>query len=172
MALKGIISLVCCSVFAQNQAPADVREWGKQSGSFQLSITSDKARYAMGEMINVTAVLKNVTDEPAMVLRNEPALFYNVDVRVPIPEWIPLKPQAALTPFGEKQKNPQLTHMAGANLKPGGEIVDELQLNKLYVMSTPGEYHVAFSCKLPLKRLGDPWVTSNEMKITVLEKEE
>jgi hypothetical protein len=34
-------------------------------------------------------------------------------------------------------------------------VIDEFDLSKLYDMSTPGEYRVTFSCKLPIKNLGD-----------------
>lgn len=39
-------------------------------------------------------------------------------------------------------------------------------------MSVPGNYHVAFSCKIAVKKIGEPSlaVVSNELEITVLAK--
>jgi hypothetical protein len=51
-------------------------------------------------------------------------------------------------------------------------VIDEFDLSKLYDMSTPGEYRVTFSCKLPIKNLGDTSViiASNEIKVTIRPK--
>jgi hypothetical protein len=154
----------------QQASPAKLREWGQQSGAHQLSISSDEGQYAAGETVRVTAVLKNVTDESVLLMQQDPAIFYDMDIRVPVQPWIPLSPRAALTEFGERQRNPAIGGSRGGNLKPGDESIRELELNKLYYMTIPGDYRIRFSCKVLLKRQDDPriTVTSNEIKVTIL----
>jgi hypothetical protein len=164
------LMLLCFCALAQD-TPADVeREWGKQSGAFRLSISSNKPQYAAGEAIKITAVLKNVTDSSAYIARPTPPEFYNMDVRMPTPDWIPFKPQAVLTTLGDQQRHPSRSSMVGWDLQAGADVTNDFELHKLYTMSVPGEYHVTFSCKIPVKKIGEPLlvITSNELKITVL----
>lgn len=105
-----------------------------------------------------------------MLHQQVPVIFYDMDIRVPVQTWIRLSPRAALTEFGQRQMNPPVGGSYGGDLKPGGESIREVELNKLYYMTTPGDYRVVFSCKVPLKKPGDPHitVTSNEITITIL----
>lgn len=178
-----LLGLSICCVQAQENAPVRMRQWGQQSGSFQLSISSDKDQYAQGEIIKVTAALKNVADAPAVVLVMTPLTFYDMRVRVPVADWIPLRPEAALTPYGRAHTRaaladpqfvvrPEFMSTKGFYLQPSRETVYEFELNKLYEMSTPGVYHVTFSCKLPIQKITDPRIriSSNEIAITIAGK--
>lgn len=155
---------------APSPPPGRVRSWGEQSGPFRLSITSDKDQYAPGEAMRVVAVIKNVSDHPTYLARSAPFLFYDVAIRLPVPEWVPWHPRAPLTPLGETEKHPRMASYSGAAVAAGNETVDEFELDKLYQMSAPGEYHITFSCKLPAHYRGDPkvTVTSNEIVVTVV----
>jgi hypothetical protein len=125
MLLKATMALVvaCAGLVQQGSDTGAVRDWGKQSGPFQLSISTDKQQYVPGELIKLTAVIKNVSDGG----------------------------------------------FVGMSICAGAETTDQFDLNKLYSMSTPGDYRVTFSCKLPQKA-GDPnfAITSNNLKITIL----
>lgn len=159
---------------AQGPTPPKPCEWGERTGSFQLSISSDKEQYETGETIRVTARLKNVTDQPAGIAMATPFMLYTIDIRVPMPEWIPWKPQAVLTPFGRDQKNPLSQNVHGWLLLPGREEIHEFDLDKLYEMSAPGVYKVTFSCEHPRKKSAEPGrtVISNTIKVTVLGKKD
>ena len=128
--------------------------------------------YIAGEDVRVTAVLKNVTGDAAYVQIATPVMFYAMDVRLPFPAWINFKPRAVLTAFGQRTKNPRMAGLAGFQLVPGKEMAHKFDLSKLYDMSAIGDYHVTFSCKLPLKNSGDPRVavTSNELTTTIKPK--
>lgn len=172
MLIAIVIALVFCQADIQNAAVTKTRDWGPRSGSFQLSIFSNKDTYMVGEEVQVTAVLKNVTDAPAWVQMTTPAMFYDMEIRPPFPAWINFKPRAALTSAGQKMKSPSEVSLRGGPLTAGRELAYEFDLSKLYEMSASGEYTITFSCRLPLKERGDPRVavTSNELKITIKPK--
>lgn len=166
-----MVSFACCGVLAQGVTqPQKPVVWGKISGSFQLAIVSDKGEYKVGEAIRVTANLKNVADHP--VLHQASRAFYSIDVRIPIADWIPWKPQARLTPEGETAMRPLYDSVIGLMLPPGRENASEFQLDKLYDMSAPGRYRITFSCREPSDASTGPAVTvvSNEISVTVLPK--
>jgi hypothetical protein len=167
-----LAAFMSCQVHAQENVTAKVHEWGARSGAFQLSIASDKDQYFVGEEVHVTAVLKNVTDDSVIVARTQPVMFYDMDIRLPFPKWIDLKPRAVLTPLGQKMKNHWDWSLRGGPLNAGKEVIDDFDLSKLYDMSTLGDYRITFSCRLPLKGLGDPTliVASNEIKVTIRPK--
>ena len=163
-------------IAAAQDSASGAREWGKRSGAFQLSIASDKMLYNEGEFIVVTSILKNVTDEPAVLTGHaSPFGFYDIDVRMPIADWIPnaAAPRAALTSLGLSQKIFLSGSTAGHSLKPGAEFRNAFELNRLYEMSATGDYHVIFSCRLPSHTGRNEMVTitSNELIITVLKKQ-
>ena len=87
--------------------------------------------------------------------------------------WWPQKQQAMLTARGYAEKHPLEMSTMGCTLDPGRENSRTLELNKLFQMTAPGEYRITFSCKEPLKKLGDPdvTITSNELAITVIAKQ-
>jgi len=146
------------------------REWGKQSGPFQLSIAADKRQYGAEEVILLTATLKNVGSEPVMMHHVPRMLLYEVNVWLPMPAWIPYKPKAPLTQFGDSERHPRFTSVMGRVVPSGYESVDRFELNKLFQMSAPGEYRVVLSCRQPSEKKGEPeiTVTSNEIVVTVL----
>lgn len=166
-----LLSLLGAAV-AQHPNATEDRQWGSQSGSFRLSISSDKAQYSPGEQIHITAVLKNVTDHPTRLVVTSPFEFYQMDVRLPVPVWIPWKPQAVPTALGRKLAHPDMSSEAGMVAQPGDQRVAEYEINKLYDMSAPGEYRITFSCRQPLRERGDPatTITSNELVVTVVPK--
>ena len=152
---------------------AEERQWGPQSGSFRLSISSDRAQYTGGTPIIITAVLKNVTDHPTRLVVTTPVESYSVDVRIPMPSWIPWKPQAIPTALNRTLAQPERSEV-GTIANPGHERITVYEINKLYDMSTPGEYRIIFSCRQPLRQQSDPTVhiVSNEIVVAVLSKKE
>lgn len=173
MFLKAVVvMLVSYSAVGQDGVPAK-QDRGKQIGSFQLSLSSDKERYMPDEIIRVTAVLKNVTNDFALVEAPGSGMLYEIDVRVPFPEFIPFKPRAALTAVGAKQKSPPANGFSsgvGFSLMPGKEMTREFELNNLFEMRGAGDYHITFSCKAPFKHAIGPRVviTSNPIVVRVL----
>jgi hypothetical protein len=146
------------------------RVWGEQSGPFRLSISTDKEMYQVGDLIHLSAVIKNASDHPTYFARVPPILFYEMEIRLPSPDWIPWRPTAVLTEAGQEEKRPGESSFVGYVIAPSHEVLDQFELNRLYHMSTPGTYHIQFSCKLPLRYRGDPFVSviSNDLKLTVL----
>lgn len=67
-----VILFLSCAAMGQDNDLARTRRWGKQSGSFQLSISSDKAQYSADDVIHITAVLRNVTDHPTRLVVTSP----------------------------------------------------------------------------------------------------
>jgi hypothetical protein len=168
---SAVIAALAFSVLAQTEVPPQRPvQWGKRSGPFQLAIVSDKEEYKLGEAVRVTAVLKNVASYP--VQHQQGFIFYSIDIRVPFPEWMPWRPQAKLTPEGERAAHPLWGNGLGITLQPGREIAHEDELSKLYDMSALGKYRIVYSCKEPPDAPGDPVVTvvSNEITVTVLPK--
>lgn len=164
-----VVSLLLAPRVAVTQdLPPAAREWGARAGAFQLSIYSDKKSYANGEPILLSAVMKNVSDNWAFLVAHTPFEFYDIDIRIPFPSWMPFKPRAALTPFGRERKYPRETSLRGGDVQAGRESVDQFELNKLYYMSAPGDYRIVVSCRLRSKG-GQPPMTavSNEIVITV-----
>jgi len=142
------------------------------AGSYQLSISTDKSAYLVGEPVKVTTILKNVSDKQTALIHRPSFDGYEMDVTLPYPSWIPFSPRAVLTPFGEKQQFPAISSTKGGYVQAGHESFNSFELNALYGMSAPGEYKIVFSCKQPLREWGDPevTVTSNELKIAILDK--
>jgi hypothetical protein len=135
-------------VTAQEIGTPETREWGKQAGPFRLSISADRGKYAAGEPIRLTVVLKNVSDRPATV-RYPSFRPYIMDVRLPTPAWIPWEPVAPLTAIGDQMLNPKHpfdAHTANGEAPAGHEGRAEVEINQIYAMSTPGEYEITFSC--------------------------
>ena len=97
---------------------------------------------------------------------------YQMDIKMPTPEWLPIpfRAQAALTPYGAHQKEPHELMGSIFLLEPVRDSSREVELNRLYVMSAPGEYHVIFSTQLPQREpvFHRIVVMSNQLKITVL----
>jgi len=145
---------------------------GQAGGAFRLSIAADKEQYAFNEPIRISIVLKNVTDHEAWLIRTQRERFYDMEVILPHPGWIPWKPQAVLTPQGEALKHPHMGSFFGGKALAGSEAADEIWINNVYNMTLPGAYRVVFSCKEPLLERADPQVTitSNEFAVTVLPK--
>jgi hypothetical protein len=171
-----LFMLSAYAVAAQDASrPVKLREWGEQGGSFQLSISTDKTQYEPGEAIQLTAVLRNATNETARFEMTHRMTFFDMVVVLPGPDWIPLKRRAALTPFGERQRNPVVGGgFSVPPTQPGWQLSLDYEMNKLYDMSMPGTYHVTFSCMVPSMRWSDPKirVTSNEIAITMPGKAE
>jgi hypothetical protein len=123
----------------------------------------------------VVAVLKNVSDGPAL-FSTTGATLYTKDVRLPMPEWIPWRPRASALPLAEEQIRSGMGRK-GVGVAAGWEDVMEHELNKLFDITTPGEYHVTFSTNQATRGIAEGQathqnstvkVTSNEITITVL----
>jgi len=174
-----LILLPVCVGIAQDAAPAKTPTWGPRAGPWRLSISAEKSQYSAGETVVVVALLKNVSEQPVLftdVTGGPPPMLYRMDVRLPVPAWIPWKPRAAELPLAKLQPGASY-HMIGMDEPAGWESVSEVDLNKLFDMSTPGDYHVTFSTsQLTRSRADGPTarenpkvtVTSNEITVTVL----
>jgi hypothetical protein len=151
------------------------KSWGPQSGAFRLSLSSDRQTYMIGDPINVTVTLRNVTEEPAPIAFTRPAFFYDIDIRLPFPTWMPFKPRATMTEAGMNARTGSFHPggMSGFPMRPGGQMTHDFELEKMFNMTAQGEYHIVLSCR-PTKRKDDPRtnvvVTSNEITITLLAK--
>ena len=172
MPITVLLLLLTSRAFAQDGRTAP-REWGKQAGSFRISISADKDRYGPSEIVRVKAVLKNVADHPSKVQIRR-GLMYKTDVRLAIPDWLPWKAKTALTKLGRDLDDPAIGGVMGGEIKAGTEIVREVELNKIFDMSVPGDYRATFSCRQPLRDFGDTSVvvTSNEITVTILKAPE
>jgi hypothetical protein len=168
--------LLAGPVTAQEIGTPETREWGKQAGPFRLSISAGKGKYDAGERIRLTVVLKNVSDHPTK-MRFSSFRPYVMDVRLPTPAWIPWKPLAPLTALGDQMLNPKHPFdfsIAGGEVEAGHQGREEVEINQIYEMSTPGEYEITFSCKQwdssPENPARASWVTvvSNRLLVTVL----
>jgi hypothetical protein len=62
-----------------------------------------KAQYVVGEPIEIVGVLKNASDQAVLFTNNVPSLFV-MDVRLPMPSWIPFKPKAQPSHRGARNK--------------------------------------------------------------------
>ena len=175
------ILLIAFGASAQDSTASKPREWGKEAGPFRLSISSDRDKYTIGEAIKITAILKNVSDHSVIFRRTGPAAFqFQMDIRLPMPAWIPWKPRAPLTPLGQQEMDPRLfSGIAGAEARVGAEMTDEVEISKLFEMSTPGDYSITFSCR---QQVGSPkdqsgaerpmvTVVSNQITVTVLPRQ-
>ena len=168
---SAIIATLSFCALAQSEArPQKPVQWGKQSGPFQLAIATDKEEYKPGEAVRVTAIFKSVASHP--VWHYASRAFYSIDVRIPFPDWLPWRPQAKLTPQGERAIHPIYDSVIGLRVQPGREMTSEDDLSKLYDMSAPGTYLITYSCKEPPEVPGDPVVTvvSNVIAITILKE--
>ena len=176
------ILLVSFGAAAQDSPASKPREWGKEAGPYQLSISSDRDKYAVGEIIKIAAILKNVSDHSTAFYVMGPGAFqFTMDIRLPMPAWIPWKPRAPLTPLGQQEMDPRLfTGRSGAEVLAGAEMTHTFEISKLFEMSTPGDYQITFSCAQWVGSLNDHsgaerpkvTVTSNQITVTVLAKQQ
>src|ERR1035438_10466903 len=74
--------LVSFGAAAQGSVASDPRQWGKEAGPYQLSISSDKDKYAIGEAIKITAALKNVSDHSTAFSIMKGAPQFIMDIRL------------------------------------------------------------------------------------------
>jgi len=167
--------LVASAAWSQGGHPPSIEaHWGDRSGPYQMSIISDKTEYQVGDPIKISVALKNVSDSPVELHVSNLYTMFTMDVRVPVPDWIPWKPQAALTQQGRGVKFPRDNAVMGVALPPDGQRTFELYPTALYEISTPGKYRITFSCRQPSPAEGAQMVTvvSNEVTIAVLPKSE
>ena len=177
MLLRFVLILLPISVaIAQDAAPVKTPTWGPQAGPWRLSISTDKSQYSVGETIEVAAVLKNVSAGPVVLSSPGDATLYGMDVRLPMPEWIPWRPRASELPLAAEQLR-NVFSVGGGDVPAGREHVSRHELSKLFDMTAPGEYHVTFSTNQATRGIAEGQathqnsmvkVTSNEITITVL----
>jgi len=170
MLFKSILTLVpMCAMLGQEMAPAKVVEWGPAAGPWQLSISSNKSHYPVGEAIKVTGTIKNVSDRPVLFLNSTFSLFV-IDVRTPMPSWIPMKPKARLLPESAPQPG-EAYHVIGVDVPPAWQTARILDLNRLFDMSEPGEYRIKFSTTQPTVTMAEGQAAHDNAKVTVTSNE-
>jgi hypothetical protein len=173
-----LVLLVPVCIAAQDASGENPRAWGKVSGSYQLSIASDKAQYEAGEPIEIGSILKNVSDQAIMLRKTTPETNYVIEVLMPAQPWLPWRSRAALTPYGNRVTKPERNDIVGFDIPPGSEEENKFKINKIYEMSTPGDYLITFQCRQPTIRIAEidgkehPMVdvASNAITVRVLPK--
>jgi hypothetical protein len=101
-----------------------------------------------------------------------------MEVLMPAQSWPPWRSGAALTPYGDKVKNPEMNSVVGLDIPPGSEEEDKFEINKIYEMPVPGDYLITFQCRQPTVSIADKTVkerpmvdiTLNAITVTVLPK--
>lgn len=164
-----MIPLLLLCVAFQGQEPS-VREsppLGRQTGPFRFSISADRPIYQLGDPIFVTSVLRNETDHDLSIFMSSPLQFYGKNVMLPEPAWLPVRNLAVLTDEGQRQVFPGHMSASSRVIRPGGEIESKFELNKLYAMSVPGDYHIVFHFRAPDYVGKNVIVMSNEIVVTV-----
>jgi hypothetical protein len=164
------ILLLCVLAHGQDAPVRDAAPPGRQTGPFRFSISADKAIYQPDETIIVTSVLRNEADHSISLAMGPPISFYGKDIMLPAPAWLPFRSLAVHTEEGQQLELPPFTSAASHILKPGGEIVAKFELNKIYAMPVPGEYHVVFHFPAPDFVGKGVVVLSNEIVVTIAEK--
>jgi hypothetical protein len=167
-----MISVLFLCVILQGQEPLTTEAPlpGRQTGPFRFSISADKTSYQPEDTIMVTSVLRNETDHNLSLSLSDPFMFYVIDVMLPAPAWLPFRSRAIFSEEGQRRKYPGFASFTGHVLKPGGEFVDKFELNKLYTMPVPGDYHIVFHFHAPDYVGKDVNVISNEIVVTLSEK--
>jgi len=160
--------LLSFTLWGQSPLPESEPSQGRRTGPFLLSISSDKRHYQAGETISITSVLLNETDQEFDLRQTSPMAFYGMDVILPGPAWLPFRYRSNLTEEGQRQtfRSWQVS-FAPMRVKPGEKIVNHFELNKLYQMTAPGEYHVTFYFRAPSYVGQDGIVRSNELVIGI-----
>jgi len=166
--IRMIPLLLFCVAFHGQEPPArEARPLGRQTGPLRFLISADKMIYQPAETITVTSVLRNEADHDLMLSMTAPVSFYGKDVTLPSPTWMPFRSLAVLSVEGQRQVFPGYASASGHILKPGDEIVSKFELNKLYVMPVPGDYHVVFHFRAPDYIGKNVIVMSNEIVVTI-----
>ena len=175
-----LLAVVPALAVAQDPAIEKPRPWGPRSGRLQLSIASDRARYEVGETIEVTVVLKNVSEYSTELKRMKGVPTYSMEVLAPGASWLGWRQKSALTPLGEETMDlRRATGTVGVDLAPGRESSEKYEINRLFEMSAPGEYSVTLQCRQPTTGIAEGGkehpmveVTSNTITIAVLPKQQ
>ena len=158
---------LCVALQGQEPANRESPPLGRQTGPLRFLISADKTSYQPDETITVTSVLRNEADHDLMLSMTDPVSFYGKDVMLPSPAWIPFRSLAVLSVEGQRKVFPGHMSASGRTLKPGDEIVSKFELNKLYVMPVPGDYHVVFHFRAPDYIGKNVIVMSNEIVVTI-----
>jgi hypothetical protein len=143
---------------------------GRKTGPFRFTLSPGKTEYQADETIRLASVLRNESEQKLALSMTPRVSFYGMDVRLPGPAWMPFRDRAVLSPEGERRVYPGHTSAAGYVLNPGQELADEFEINRLYVMTVPGEYHITFYFRAPDNVGKGVMVMSNEIVVTVAEK--
>jgi hypothetical protein len=140
---------------------------------FKLSISTEKAEYAVSEPIKLQIVLKNTGPSGVRYTTDKvPELDYPVVITLSIPDWIPFRVPARLTEEGRRRVDPgRSLGSAGWYFEHGKERSSELEISAMYDMTTPGTYKVQVSKRVPrLYEKGFTTIQSNQISVTVREE--
>ncbi len=113
-------------------------------------------------------MLKNVDTIARRVAWLGPSAFYAIDVQAPVPEWIPLRPRAALTDYGRSQSEKTYFSVRELHLRPQEESRVTFEISQLYHMEASGNYKVTVSCRIPGSHGSRPVLSSNQIMIRIL----
>jgi hypothetical protein len=169
---RHLISTIAFCAAMQGQSPVLPQELalGRQTGPFRFTILSDKLAFQPGETIALKSILRNEADHSISLFATDRVSFYGMDVRLPGPEYLPFRNMAVLSPEGERLAYPGHSSATNHVLRPGMALIDNFELNRLYAMTAPGDYHVIFFFRAPDYVGKNVTVMSNELVITVEEK--
>jgi hypothetical protein len=137
---------------------------GNTSRLFSLTIRPVHDVATAGSQIRLQVVLTNTSDHDIGILKSAPESDYIVDVRDSRGNVAPD------TDFGRKQKDPATVKVSVAtpmySLKPGESLRDEIQIERLYKISSLGRYNIQVSRIVP-EEMGSGVVKSNTVNVTV-----
>lgn len=108
------------------------------STGFLLLARAEKDVIDPGETLNLSLSIKNVSNGVRFILQPIPTEQYRIVVQDERGEPVPL------TEYGEKLIKNQEDHISRAfrGVKPGEELKDTIEVNKLYDMAKPGTYSI------------------------------
>lgn len=138
---------------------------GRPSAGLKLYVHLEKETFAIGEPIMASLLTRNSGSRARTVMVADPEKVYRLVVKDEAGLSVPL------TQYGDKvQKSLEDFLSRGfIKLKPGQEVQDRIQIDKLYKMNLPGTYYI--TAKRAIFRQdnkGPAEVVSNTVKIKVV----
>lgn len=129
-------------IYAQEQDPSMIKT---DSEVLELLLTPEKDSFTIRESIKIRVVCKNVGVTDLSIPQVSPEFDYNVTVRDPQGEIIPLSDE------GKQIKNRSVFRRTYTIIEPGELIVEEINLDQLFNLPASGEYQVTVSRPYDMK---------------------
>ena|SRR5580765_1785849 len=140
-------------------------EWGKEASGFVLSLRSKKVEFTLGEDIEVSVVLKNVSNRNVRVEFIDPAFDNKFSVKTVDGH------DAPLTAYGKKMQHAVPRVIVNMMIKPFApheEYKTDVNLSSIFDLSQLGTYTVTVKRGVPkIDGQGLEYTTSNTVTIKV-----